>query len=587
MNNKLIKTLLKKHNCNIQLISEEPKCLNFLAELGDIIDAKNQEVTNKITLLEDNYNGLLLVLNLDMKVKEIICSDDDTCLFLDDDYRILNQPIEFLLKPELAKALRASQETNDTEYSFNIPISQGLEQKIFNVLIKKKTDKNRIICLIREITQFYKNTTDNDNLTGLSNRAKYYKYLEETSKYCDETNKIFGILFFDLDRFKTINDSLGHRIGDELLIAIGNRLKSNIKVNEFVARLSGDEFTVVVKDIEFEEEVIETANRILSLFKSPFSLSNHSLEVKASIGVSVYPVHTSRIDVLTQYADTAMYTAKDLGGDQVCVFNKVQNFRVNKNFKMEQGLRKAIKKEELYLVYQPQYLTKNNQISGLEALVRWKPNDYHESISPAEFIPLAELTGYINELGLWIINKVCEQIFHWKKKNILFKKISINISRSQLIDSEIVDVVFSIMKLYGVKGNELVFEITEDSIIQNNDVALNNLILFNNAGIQIAIDDFGSGYSSFFDLKNFPFSELKIDKSIIDDIGVVKKNDAIVRAIISMGLEMDMKVVAEGVESLDQYNFLKENNCHTIQGFLLGEPELPTDIEKKLVNLTL
>ncbi len=580
---KLINELLRKNECKLEALSTNGSCEKFVEDLNLVMSQIERDNHYKAKFLKENCEGLLILLNANFVVKEVSCSDDYHCLFLEDEYQDFKQPIEFLFKAELAEKLREHIEKLRDKSSFVLPLIIDENKLIFEVFLSLKN--NSVMCLVRNISQNLNTKVSIDDLTGLPNRTSYYRYLEDTIEFSKENNCYFGILFFDLDRFKIINDSLGHRVGDELLIAVGNRLKNNLRENEFVARLSGDEFTVVVKNISYEDEVIETANRIISLFKNSFTLTKHSLEVKSSIGVSIYPLHSEKIDVLVQYADTAMYTAKELGGNQVCVFNKIQSFRVRKNFKMEQGLRKAIYQEEVYLVYQPKFDCDTKQITGMEALVRWKPKDYHEAISPAEFIPLAELTGYINELGLWIIDQVCAQINQWKKRKINFHKVSINISRSQLIDTEIVNVIFSIMKLYGVEGNELIFEITEDSIIQNNESAMQNLKLFNDAGIQIAIDDFGSGYSSFYDLKTFPFSELKIDKSIIDYIGKDKKNDAIVRAIISMGIEMDMKVVAEGVESLNQLKFLKHNKCHTIQGFLLSEPCLPSELEKLLKKI--
>jgi EAL domain-containing protein (putative c-di-GMP-specific phosphodiesterase class I) len=282
-------------------------------------------------------------------------------------------------------------------------------------------------------------------------------------------------------------------------------------------------------------------------------------------------------DILTQFADTAMYSAKEFGGNQFVIFNEQQNSIVKENFQIEQDLRRAIEKNEMYMVYQPQYCVQTQKIIGYEALIRWQPAN-KLPISPLRFIHIAELTGYIDDLGMWIINEVFAQINTWKVRKFDFNKISINLSRVQLIESNLSKIIFILMKKFNIDCSEIVFEITEDSIISNNKVAMNNLNKLHKAGINIAIDDFGTGYSSFFDLQNFPFSDLKIDKSIIDGIGKQESNDAIVRAIIAIGKEMKMNIVAEGVESNEQLEFLKKNHCNSIQGYIFSPPKKVSEI---------
>ena len=530
-------------------------------------------------MIRESYPDLLLILSKDIIVSDILYNSRYQDLLLDINHIQLNLPIEFLIHPKLAAIIRfkiENTEVNEQLPSFNYLFSK---QITYEVRIHKdhENSESNYTCLIRDISGFIESRDDlkymayHDSLTGLPNRSHYYETLNKTIDKCHENNQSCGVIFFDLDRFKAINDSLGHRIGDELLVAISKRLTYNLKSNEFIARISGDEFIVIVSGIYDESEIIETANRILSLFKTEFQLKNHIIDVKSSIGVSIFPTHSDDADILTQFADTAMYKAKDFGGNQIIIFNKEQNSLVKRNFTIDQGLRRAIKNNEIYMVYQPQYCIKTNNITGLEALARWRLQD-GSMISPEYFIEVAELTGYINELGLWIINSVCTLIKTWKQSKVDFKKISINLSRKQLIDPDLVQSIFSIMKFHGVNSSDIVFEITEDSIIQNRDLALKNLYDLHNVGIQIAIDDFGSGYSSFVDLKKFPFSELKIDKSIIDDIGKNKDNDAIIRSIITLGLDLGLNIVAEGVESKQQFEFLSHNKCPIIQGYYVAKP---------------
>jgi EAL domain-containing protein (putative c-di-GMP-specific phosphodiesterase class I) len=271
-----------------------------------------------------------------------------------------------------------------------------------------------------------------------------------------------------------------------------------------------------------------------------------------------------------------MYSAKELGGNQFVIFNEKQNLNVRKNFQIEQGLRRAIERNELQMEYQSQHCTVTNKILGYEALIRWKPKN-KSPISPKKFIPIAELTGLIDELGIWVIDDVFKQIAKWKESSFNFSKISINLSRIQLLDPNLVKLILVLMKNHKINHTEFAFEITEDSIISNNKVAMKNLMELHCAGISIAIDDFGTGYSSFFDLQNFPFSDLKIDKSLIDGIGKQNSNDTIIRAIIAIGKEMNMQIVAEGVETKQQLDFLKKNHCNCIQGYIYSKPMKVSD----------
>jgi diguanylate cyclase (GGDEF)-like protein len=532
---------------------------------------------------------MLLLLSRDIIVQDMFYNGGFEDVLLDTSHLQLHQPIEFLLNSELTALIRHKIEvflTNNELQHFQYSTDELRTYEIRLIPEINKTNSN-VICLIRDISDLIKSQNklqymvSHDNLTGLPNRTNYYETLNATIEDCAKNKYLCGIIFFDLDRFKSINDSLGHRIGDELLIAISRRLKNNLKENEFIARISGDEFIILVQKATDESEIIETAKRILSMFKFSFELEDHIIEVKSSFGISMFPKSSVDPDILTQYADTAMYQAKELGGNQIALFNERQNSQVKRNFQIDQNLRRAISKEELFLVYQPQFDVKTKCIVGLEALIRWKLSN-GKYISPQYFIPIAELTGYINELGLWVINTVCSQISEWKKSYISFKKVAINLSRSQLIDPDLVSSILSIMKFHGIHSSEIVFEITEESIIKNKTLALKNLNCLSDVGISIAIDDFGSGYSSFVDLKKFPIKELKIDKSIIDDIGEEVSNDAIIRAIIALGNELGLQIVAEGVETQAQFDFLERNNCHIVQGYFLGEPESFTYTEKML-----
>lgn len=554
-----------------------------------MIDDLQPSKLTKLNLIRDTYPDMLLLLSTDIIVTDMFYSAGFEDILIDVNHIQMQQPIEFLLDSDLTALIRHRIEVFQTNKKFQHFHFSSIREKTYEIRLipEKKASNTNFICLIRDVSELIKSKNSlqymvsHDNLTGLPNRSNYYETLNEIIKDSSNSDYLCGIIFFDLDRFKSVNDSLGHRIGDELLVVISRRLENNLKSNEFIARISGDEFIIIVKNVLDESEIIETAKRIFSMFKFAFELEDHIIEVKSSFGISIYPKHSRDADILTQYADTAMYQAKELGGNQIVQFNERQNSQVKRNFQIDQNLRRAIANDELYLVYQPQFDIKTKGIVGLEALVRWKSSN-GKYVAPQFFIPIAELTGYINELGLWIINTACFQISDWKKNKINFKKVAINLSRSQLIDPDLVSSIFSIMKFHGVLSSEIVFEITEDSIIKNKKLALKNLKSLSDVGISIAIDDFGSGYSSFVDLKKFPIKELKIDKSIIDDIGRETSNDAIIRAIIALGKELGLQIVAEGVETKTQFDFLKKNNCHIVQGYYLGEPETFSFTERML-----
>jgi diguanylate cyclase (GGDEF)-like protein len=554
-----------------------------------MIDDLQPSKLTKLNLIRDTYPDMLLLLSTDIIVTDMFYSAGFEDILIDVNHIQMQQPIEFLLDSDLTALIRHRIEVFQTNKKFQHFHFSSNREKTYEIRLipEKKASNTNFICLIRDVSELIKSKNSlqymvsHDNLTGLPNRSNYYETLNEIIKDSSNSDHLCGIIFFDLDRFKSVNDSLGHRIGDELLVVISRRLENNLKSNEFIARISGDEFIIIVKNVLDESEIIETAKRIFSMFKFAFELEDHIIEVKSSFGISIYPKHSKDPDILTQYADTAMYQAKELGGNQIVQFNERQNSQVKRNFQIDQNLRRAIANDELYLVYQPQFDIKTKGIVGLEALVRWKSSN-GKYVAPQFFIPIAELTGYINELGLWIINTACFQISDWKKNKINFKKVAINLSRSQLIDPDLVSSIFSIMKFHGVLSSEIVFEITEDSIIKNKKLALKNLKSLSDVGISIAIDDFGSGYSSFVDLKKFPIKELKIDKSIIDDIGRETSNDAIIRAIIALGKELGLQIVAEGVETKTQFDFLKKNNCHIVQGYYLGEPETFSFTERML-----
>lgn len=476
-----------------------------------------------------------------------------------------------IIREHISK-LKNTQKNQSFEFNIN--------QQVFEIrlIIKSSTNNDSCFCLIRDITDLsqskekLKHLALHDSLTGLPNRLYFYKKLKsilDPKIYKQQTG---AVLFFDLDRFKSVNDTLGHKVGDLLIEGVAKRVHKIINDNEFFVRISGDEFIIIVSEMDSESDYNDCTKRVLQCFSKPYVINNQIIEVKSSIGVSVFPTHSADPDELIQFADTAMYTAKENGGNQVAVFDKQQHSSVSRNFLIEQNMRRGIEREEFFIKYQPIINVQNNKIIAYESLLRWNISP-GKQLSPDVFIPIAEATGYIIELGHWIIDTVLKQVKLWKDNHFNFNSVSINLSRVQLIDPTIANYIVDKMDFYGITEREINIEVTENSIISNSNTALKNLNILSKKGVDIAIDDFGTGYSSFYDLKNLPFTWMKIDKCLIQGIGKDDSEDAIVRAITAIAKELNLNVVAEGVETKAQKDFLIELNCFNLQGFYFAKPE--------------
>ncbi|ADU29323.1 EAL domain-containing protein [Evansella cellulosilytica] len=424
-----------------------------------------------------------------------------------------------------------------------------------------------------------------DGLTGLPNRRLLRDRLEIAMAQADRYHFKLGILMIDLDRFKVINDTLGHHAGDELIQKVAEVLELTIRSsdtisrgkqeNATVARLGGDEFIILLTHITEVTELQTVANRIIEKFKEPFFIQNHDVFTSASIGISVYPDNGRDFDSLTGCADIAMYRAKENGKNQMEIYSSEINTLTMERFTMENQLRKALEREEFVLHYQPQFNLKNTEVIGIEALLRWNSSD-RGIVSPMEFIPLAEETGLIIPIGLWVLKEACRQNKYWIDQGHRPKIVSVNISARQLQQKDFVQTVKSILEVTQLPTQYLCLEITESTAIKNIDISMNMLKELGELGIKIAIDDFGTGYSSLAMLKQLPISNIKIDKSFIRDMDVDKDDAAIVKAIIAMAHSLELTVTAEGVETEDQKNILLQEKCNYLQGYLYSKP-LPAE----------
>jgi diguanylate cyclase (GGDEF)-like protein/PAS domain S-box-containing protein len=422
-----------------------------------------------------------------------------------------------------------------------------------------------------------------DSLTGLPNRVLFHDRLQQAVARTLRTGDVGALFFLDLDRFKNVNDNLGHHIGDDLLKQVSERLRGVCRSSDTLARLGGDEFTLVVECLDELSELALIAEKLLQAFFDRFSLGAYKLEISVSIGISVFPKDSSNVNELIKHADTAMYSAKESGRNTYRFYTQELTTNAFEYFAMEIALQKALERNEFFLVYQPQYNILTNEMIGVEALIRWRHPDMGV-LSPGVFIHIAEYSGKIEAIGEWVIRQVFEQCKQWDEKGLPVLTASLNLSRKQLLLPGLSDYVGNLLNELGLAGDRLEFEITESAILDQKDIAYDNLKALQKMGIRMAIDDFGTGYSSLVNLKQFPLSRLKIDKSFVRDVSRDTNDEAIIRATIALGKSFNLSIIAEGVEKEAQRNFLLKEGCHEAQGFFYSDPVSPERIAEMLLQ---
>lgn len=406
-----------------------------------------------------------------------------------------------------------------------------------------------------------------DSLTGLPNRNKFRQHLNHIIN--QEDGQMVAVLFLDLDRFKMINDTKGHTVGDLLLQKVAERLKIAVRNEGMVSRQGGDEFIILLENTN-KEKVTKTAQRILDAFSSSIDLDHQEFFITPSIGISLYPKNGKDEETLIKHADTAMYLAKEQGKNNFQFYTPILDGLSLRKMELENGLRKALEQNHLLLHYQPQVDISTGEMVGIEALVRW-PHPEHGYISPAEFIPLAEETGLIVPLGKWVLKEACQQMKNWHELGERAIPIAVNISVRQIQDEAFVEYIKHILSEVGLEAQYLELEITE-SIMQNIEKSTKILNQLKEIGVKLSIDDFGTGYSSLSYLKHLPIDTIKIDKSFVDDIVNHSSQGTMVKAIIDMGHNLKFMVIAEGIETKEQVQYLKENGCHIGQGYYFSRP---------------
>lgn len=422
-----------------------------------------------------------------------------------------------------------------------------------------------------------------DALTGLANRTLLYDSFSAALDKAKANDKKLALLYIDIDNFKNVNDSLGHNYGNELLKNVSKKLLDCVSKVDIVSRLGGDEFSILLPFIKDNNEINKVLDKIMDMFKVPFVLNGQEFYISASIGIAVYPTDGQDITTMMKSSDTAMYSAKNSGKNKYAFFNTSMNNKVISRLKLENSIRRALEKSEFVVYYQPQMNLRTETISGVEALIRWE-NPSKGIISPIEFIPIAEETGLIVPIGEFVLKTACKQIRKWNDLGYKNLNMAVNFSARQFKQNNLINSINNIISEEGVNPKNLEFEITETMVMEDIDNTVEILKDIKKSGIKISLDDFGIGYSSLNYLKELPIDVLKMDKEFVLDICENKKQAEIARTIISLAHNLDIEVVAEGVENVEILDLLKEYGCDKAQGYLFSKPVKPESIEKMFSN---
>ena len=414
-------------------------------------------------------------------------------------------------------------------------------------------------------------SANHDALTSLPNRFMFNERLTQALARAQRQNKKVAVLFIDLDRFKVINDTLGHDAGDRLLIELATQLRGCLRENDTIARQGGDEFVVLVEDINDANQVTGVAQKILETVAEAHVLGGQEFHITASIGISVYPDEGADVQALLKNADIAMYRAKEAGKNNFQFYSAEMNQHTFERLALETSLRRAVEREEFLLHYQPKVDLRSGRITGVEALVRWRHPDLG-MVSPAQFIPLAEETGLIAPIGDWVLRTACVEARRWVASGISEISVAVNLSAHQFAREDLAQSIHSVLLESGLEARFLEIEITESTVMHNAKSAAGILQQLKDLGIRVAIDDFGTGYSSLGYLKRFPIDSVKVDRSFILDIPHDNDDVAITRAVIAMAHSLRLKVIAEGVETEEQYQFLRDHDCDEMQGYYFSKP---------------
>lgn len=453
------------------------------------------------------------------------------------------------------------------------------DEKIFEVTttpFPASSDREYYIHVARDITtqkQYEKQLefqATHDLLTGLPNRLLLKDRLDQAIHYAQRSGRIVALILLDLDRFKVVNDTLGHAMGDELLCHVARRLKQTVRDTDTVARFGGDEFVVMLTQIAQPEDVAAVIDNISAALSAPYEIGERHFNLSASIGVSLYPLNSDDSNNLMRYADIAMYQSKK-SGNGFSIYTSEMGLEGADTLELENDLHQAVKRNELCLHYQPKIDLRTGLIAGCEALLRWQ-HPQRGMISPGKFIPIAEETGLIVPIGRWVIEEACRQSLLWQAAGLLPIRIAVNLSTRQFRLGDLAETVRGILNHFGLSSNLLELELTESIIMDDPERASKTLHELKNLGLHLSLDDFGTGYSSLNYLRRFPVDSLKIDQSFIQDVTTDPSGASVVASIVDIAHNLKLEAIAEGVETQDQLEFLVANECDVVQGYLFSRP---------------
>lgn len=459
-------------------------------------------------------------------------------------------------------------------------------QLYFEAITRSEKEKQALIGQLEGEKRRAYELASHDHLTGLANRRMFMEFAASHLARARRSRQHYALMFVDLDRFKVINDTLGHRVGDLLLQIVGQRLREALRESDVIARFGGDEFVILLTGMEHETDVVAVAEKLVETIGRPCSnLDGHDVQVSPSIGVALYPRDGQTLDNLVRHADAAMYQSKKAGRGTFTFFDPALNVNTAHNFELEQRLPRAIADDEFVLHYQPKVELTNFRIVGFEALVRWQHPE-HGLIFPNDFIPLTESTGHIVALGNWVIEAACRQLVAWRAEGLPILPIAINISARQLRDTSLPERIVGTLARHGLKPDLLQIEVTESSLVENIEIAgaiLSELVA---AGIGVALDDFGNGFSSLGYIKTLPIDTIKIDRGFIQDIQNSPDDAIIVESTIILAHNLGLRVVAKGIETRDQLIHVKTAGCDEVQGYYFSRPVTHEQAHEMLLNPT-
>ncbi len=564
----------------------------FTAFIRDISDRKRaaqaleQREKRFRTIVEKSWSGVVL---LDGELRFSFVGSSTHHLIGYQDYELIGRSLFDFIHPRDAVAARKvfadvlprpNQEAHG-ELRFRHKDGRWIWLEGFSQNLLHESSVGAIVLNYRDVSQ-RKETEKQleyrahyDSLTGLPNRLLFRDRLVNSLAHARRNRVGVAVMYLDVDHFKLVNDGLGHSFGDRLLADVAQRLQSSLRASDTISRIGGDEFSILLPEVTSTEAVAGVARKVLDSLARPFNVDGHDLFVTASIGISCYPSDGDDAETLLKCADAAMYRAKELGRNQAQLFTASMNERYVRRLALEQHLHHAIERQQLELYYQPVYDRARRRIVSLEALLRWRdPN--RGIVQPAEFIALAEETGLIIPIGEWVLRTACRQLRHWHDQGLAALRLAVNISAVQLQQRDLVDLVRSAVDDSGIVPELLQLEITESAAMQNFEMTMKALHDLRAMGVGVAVDDFGTGQSSLIYLKHFPIDTVKIDKEFLREVTSDETAAAIVSYVINLAHTLQLKVVAEGVETEEQYTFLRHYACDLMQGYLFSEP-LPVD----------